>query len=398
MNPAKVTAAARERFDRWRLDTNETAFPASTLVRRKQRWRHLHWGLATVSSMSGVVAVLSFCGTENETGREYVSRLLVPGLRRTRVCEASVLRSPRAIGSTLSVVRAIVVHEAGGPEVLRLEEVPDPEPRPGEVLARVEAVGINHADLSRRAGGADTFPTILGYDAAGRRADTGERVLVTGTPGTYAELVAAKEENVFAISDSLETAAAAAIGVPYKTAWWALVDMGGLKKGDTLLVQGAAAATGQASVDIGRSLEAKVYATSRADKLDKVRALGAEALEYGDPKVRELEANVVFEPIGADTFSDSVEALAPEGTLVTQGAVGNPIVSFNVWTLLGKRARIQGIGSAQASRETMMRLISLAGEGKLKPVIDRELPLAQAADAHRAIEARETFGKVILRP
>jgi len=303
-----------------------------------------------------------------------------------------------ALGSTLSVVRAVVLREAGGPEVLRVEEVPDPLPGEGEVLVRVEAVGINHVDLTRRAGGADTFPLILGYDAAGRREDGGERVLVTGTPGTYAELVAAKEENVFAIPDSLETAAAAALGLPYKTAWWALVDMGGLKKGDTLLVQGASTATGQASVDIGRSLGAKVYATSRADKLAKVRALGAEPLAYGDPKVRELEANVVFDPIGADTFADSVEALAREGTLVTPGAVGNPIVSFNLWTLEGKRARIQGIGAAQGSRGTMERLISLAGEGKLKPVVDRELPLEQAADAHRAIEARETFGRVILRP
>jgi len=296
------------------------------------------------------------------------------------------------------IVRAVVLHEAGGPEVLRLEEVPDPHPGAGELLVQVEAVGINHVDLVQRAGAADAFPTILGYDAAGRRVDTGERVLVTGTFGTYAELVAAKEENVFAIPDSLDTAAAAAIGVPYKTAWWSLVDVAGLKEGDTLLVQGASTATGQASVDIGLSLGAKVYATSRPEKLDKVRALGAEPLAYGDPMLRELEANVVFDPIGADTFPDSVEALAREGTLVTPGAVGNPMVSFNLWTLEGRRARIQGAGQAQASRETMERLISLAGEGRLKPVIDRELPLGRAADAHRAIEARETFGKVILRP
>jgi NADPH:quinone reductase-like Zn-dependent oxidoreductase len=295
------------------------------------------------------------------------------------------------------IVRAVVLHEAGGPEVLRLEEVHDAQPGEGDLLVRVEAVGINHVDLARRAG-ADTFPTILGYDAAGRRVDTGERVLVTSTPGTYAELVAAKEENVFAIPDSLATAAAAALGVPYKTAWWSLVDLGGLKEGDSLLVQGVSTATGQASADIGRSLGAKVYATSRPEKLDQVRALGVEALAYGDPKVRELEANVVFDPIGADTFADSVEALAREGTLVTPGAVGNPIVSFNLWALEAKRARIQGIGAAQASRETMERLISLAGEGKLRPVIDREVPLERAADAHRAIEARETFGKVILRP
>jgi NADPH:quinone reductase len=294
-------------------------------------------------------------------------------------------------------VRAVVVHEAGGPEVLRLEEVPDPQPGAGELLVRVEAVGINHVDLTRRVD-ADTFPIILGYDASGRRADRGERVLVTGAPGTYAELVAAKEESVFALPDSLDAAAAAALGVPYKTAWWSLVEMAGLKEGDTLLVQGASTATGQASVDIGRSLGAQVYATSRPEKLDQVRALGAEPLAYGDPKVRELEANVVFDPIGADTFADSVEALAREGTLVTPGAVGNPIVSFNLWTLEAKRARIQGIGPVEGSRETMERLISLAAEGSLRPVIDRELPFEQAADAHRAIEARETFGKVILRP
>jgi NADPH:quinone reductase-like Zn-dependent oxidoreductase len=101
--------------------------------------------------------------------------------------------------------------------------------------------------------------------------------------------------------------------------------MGGLKEGATLLAQRASTATGQASVDIGRSLGAKVYATSRPEKLDKVRALGAEPLAYGDLTVRELEANVVFDPIGADTFADSVEALAREGTLVTPGAVGNPM-------------------------------------------------------------------------
>jgi NADPH2:quinone reductase len=294
-------------------------------------------------------------------------------------------------------MHAVVVHEAGGPEVLQLEEVPDPIPGEGEVLVRVEAVGVNHVDLANRAGAARSFPTVLGLDAAGRRDDTGERVLVTNSPGTYAELVVVKPDLVFGIPDSLDAAAAAALGLPYMTAWWSIVDLGGLKEGDTLLVQGASTATGQASVDIGRSLGAKVYGTSRPEKLDMVRALGAEPLAYGDPKVRALVANVVFDPIGADTFSDSVEALAQGGTLVAPGAVGNAMVSFNVWTLERKRARIQGTGPHPVSRETLGRLISLAAQGKLKPVIDREYPLARAADAHRAIEARETFGKVILR-
>ena len=107
---------------------------------------------------------------------------------------------------------------------------------------------------------------------------------------------------------------------------------------------------------------------------------------------------MVFDPVGVETFADSVEALAFEGTVVTPGAVGDFNVSFNRWSLEGKRARIQGVGNAQASRETMERIISLAAEGKLNPVIDRELPFDQAAEAHSAIEARETFGKVILRP
>jgi NADPH:quinone reductase-like Zn-dependent oxidoreductase len=223
-------------------------------------------------------------------------------------------------------------------------------------------------------------------------------VLVTQADGTYAELVVAKEDDVFAIPDSLGAAAGAALGAPYMTAWWSIVELGGLKERQTLLVQGASTATGQASVDIGKALGATVYATAPAEKLDAVRALGAEALGYGDPRVRQLEANVVFDPIGADTFADSVEALAQQGTLVTPGAVSNPIVSFNLWTLMGKRARIQGIGPHPLIRETMDQLISLAADGKLKPVIDRELPLDQAGNAHRAIEARETFGKVILRP
>lgn len=295
-------------------------------------------------------------------------------------------------------MHAAVIHETGGPEVLRYEEVPDPQPGDGKVLVRLEAAGVNHYDLNRRAGAATEFPAILGADGAGRREDSGDRVLVTSAPGTYAELVAVPAEHVYAIPDALGAAEAAALGVPYRTAWWSIVELAGLKEGDTLLVQAGSSATGQASVDIGRALGAVVYATTSSGKLDRIRGLGAEPLEYGDPRIRELGADVVFDPVGADTLSDSVEALATEGTLVTPGALGSPMVSFNIWTLVGRKARIQGIGSAPAPRETIERLISLAAEGKLRPVIDRELPLEQAADAHRAIEARETFGKVILRP
>jgi NADPH:quinone reductase-like Zn-dependent oxidoreductase len=145
-------------------------------------------------------------------------------------------------------------------------------------------------------------------------------------------------------------------------------------------------------------LGARVYATASESKLEKLRELGAEPLAYDEPQIAELEADVVFDPVGADTFARSVEALGREGRLVTPGAVSNPEVSFNLWALIGKRARIIGIGAAPAPRDTVERLIAMAARGEIRPVIDRELPLEQAAEAHRAIEARETFGKVVLRP
>ena len=284
--------------------------------------------------------------------------------------------------------------------MLRYEDVPDPEPGRGEVLVRVSAIGVNRYDVNQRAGGVPggQFPVVLGVDAAGIREDTGDRVLVTGVPGCYAELVAASEDKVWRLPGEVDDATAAALGVPYRTAWWSLVDVGGLKSGQTLLVQGGSSATGQASVDIGRALGAKVYATASEWKLDRLRATGAETLGYDDARLSELEADVVFEPIGGDTFPRSVEALGRDGRLVTPGSVTSPQVSFNIWTLVGKRARIIGIGSAPAPRGTVEKLIEMAARGELRPVIDRELPLAEAAGAHRAIEAREVFGKIILRP
>jgi len=124
-------------------------------------------------------------------------------------------------------MRAIVIREGGGPEVLRLEEVPDPEPGEGQVLVRVEAAAVNHFDLTQRRDPAATGalpPFTPGVDAAGTRVDTGERVLVSGAPGAYAELLAAPVENVRPIPGSLDTARAAALGVAYKTAWASLAD------------------------------------------------------------------------------------------------------------------------------------------------------------------------------
>jgi NADPH:quinone reductase-like Zn-dependent oxidoreductase len=298
-------------------------------------------------------------------------------------------------------MRAIVVHEGGGPDVLKLEEVPDPAATNGQVLVRVEAAAVNHFDINQRMAPEMTgasLPFTPGRDAAGTRVDTGERVLVTGAPGAYAELLAAPAEDVRPIPDSLDFARAAALGVVYKTAWAALADVE-LKAGETLLVQAGSSGTGQAAIDIGRHLGAKIYATAGSSKHDRLREVGAEPLAYDDERIPELGADVVFDPVLGEALERSLTALVPRGRLVTCGALDTPMASVNMWAVVGKRLRIIGSGAGSVTPEQLDHLIELVAKGELRgPVVDRELPLAQAGEAHRLIENRETFGKVVLRP
>jgi NADPH2:quinone reductase len=298
-------------------------------------------------------------------------------------------------------MRAIVVHRAGGPEVLEVEEVPDPAPENGQILVRVEAAAVNHFDLAQRVApelvGA-TPPFTPGLDAAGTRVDTGERVLVSGARGAYAELLAAPPDSVHSIPDSLDAARAAGLGVVYKTAWGALQDAE-LSSGETLLVQAGSSGTGQAAVDLGNYIGARVYATASEAKHERLREAGAEPLAYDDERLSGLEAGVVFDPVGGEAFERSLGALGAGGRLVTPGAVDSPVVSVNLFTVIGKRLRIIGSGGYAVMPEQLDELIALVGSGALRgPAIDRELPLEQAAEAHRLIENRETFGKVVLRP
>jgi NADPH2:quinone reductase len=298
-------------------------------------------------------------------------------------------------------MRAIVVHEGGGLEVLKLEEVPDPVPNDGQVLVRVQAAAVNHFDITQRMApemAGATPPFTPGVDAAGTRVDSGERVLVTGAPGAYAELLAAPLENVHPIPDSLDWARAAGLGVAYKTAWGSLADAE-LKAGETLLVQAGSSGTGQAAIDIGLHLGAEVYATASRSKHDRLRELGAKPLAYDDERIPELLADAVFDPVLGEALERSLAALAPGGRLVTCGALDSPMVSLNMWTVVGKRLRIIGSGGGSVTPEQLNELIELVATGALRgPVIDRELPLEQAAEAHRLIENRETFGKVVLKP
>jgi NADPH:quinone reductase-like Zn-dependent oxidoreductase len=297
-------------------------------------------------------------------------------------------------------MRAVVIHETGGPEVLRIAEIPEPEPDEGEVLVRVEAAGVNRFDLNQRAGGATRLPLVMSSTgiAAGERVDTGERVLAAAVKGNYAEFVVAPEGSLFRLPDGVDAVVAAAFATPYRAAWWGLVERAGLEKGETLLVQGGASSTGQAAIDIGRWLGATVYATAGGGKHGRLRELGAEPLAYDDARVGELGADVVFEPLGARTFARSLEALGPNGRMVTPGAVGDADVALNIWALVGKRARIEGIASQQAPPEAVGRLLELLAAGELHPWLEKKLPLEQAAEAHRLIESGEVVGRVVLVP
>ena len=133
--------------------------------------------------------------------------------------------------------------------------------------------------------------------------------------------------------------------------------------------------------------------------LERLRELGAEPLRYDDERIADLGADVVFDPVLGERLEHSLAALAPTGRVVTCGALDNPMVSVNMWTVVGKRLRIIGSGGATVTPEQLDHLVALVAEGELRgPVVDRELPLEQAAEAHRLIENRETFGKVVLTP
>lgn len=266
------------------------------------------------------------------------------------------------------------------------------------MLVRIEAVGVNRYDVNQRSGGAKSLPAILGGDAGGTRADTGDRVVVAGARrGCYAELATPSEANVFPIPDAVSAPVASCLGTPYQLAW-RIAQVGGIESGRRLLVQAGSSSTGSAVVDLAQALGATVFATASPPKLDRLEALGIEAFAYGDPRLAGLEADVVYDPVGAETFASSLAALARGGTILVPGAIDGASFSLDAWTLSTKRARIVGVSNAAAPEpETMRLLIEMVADGRLRPLVDRELPLEQAAEAHRAIEARETFGKVVLR-
>ena len=315
-------------------------------------------------------------------------------------------------------MKAIRIHEDGGPEVLRYEDAPDPEPGPGEMLIQLRAASLNRLDLWVRAGLPSVpKPRILGADGAGldpegRRVvinpgiEHGDRISVVGEhmDGTHAELVAVPESNVYPIPDELSFEEAAAFPLVFETAYRMLVTRAALREGEWVLVWGAGSGIGTASIVLARALGARVVATSSSDaKVELARGLGAEAVvnhKTGDvlEAVREATggagADVVVEHVGEATWQTSLQAVRAHGRIAVCGATSGPNPKAALHRVWWKQLTI--LGSTMGTKEDFDGAFELVKSGKAKPVVDSVYPLAEARTAHERMEAGEHFGKVVL--
>lgn len=342
-------------------------------------------------------------------------------------------------------MKAIAFKKHGDRSVLEALELPEPHVGAKDVLVRVKAVALNHLDIWVRQGWPGLklpLPHILGSDVAGivERVGTEVTDLAPGTEvlinpghscdacaaclagednlcreykilgehiaGGYAELVSVPRKNILPKPPNLSFELAACLPLTFLTAWTMLVRRAQLRPGETVLVQAAGSGVGSAAVQIAKLMGAFVLATASTDqKLERAKALGADHLiNYAKTdflaEVKRLTnrrmVDVVFEHVGAETFEKSVACLPYGGRLVTCGATAGHDVKLDLRVLFFKRISL--LGSTMGSKAELHRMLPLFEAGKLKPVLDRVLPLSEASEAHRLLEERATFGNVVLVP
>ncbi|MFE0022886.1 NAD(P)H-quinone oxidoreductase [Amycolatopsis sp. NPDC059021] len=319
---------------------------------------------------------------------------------------------------------AISIREPGGPEVLEWTEVPDPSPGPGEVLLDVTASAVNRADLLQRIGVYPPPPgasEILGLECSGTIAELGEDVegwqvgdevcaLLAG--GGYAEKVVVPAGQLLPIPGEVDTIAAAGLPEVACTVWANVVMHGKLGEGDVLLVHGGAGGIGTHAIQVGKALGATVAVTAgSAERLESCRQLGADiTINYRDEDFVEVlknqthGADVILDNMGASYVDRNLSALAMDGRLVIIGMQGGVKGELNVGKLLGKRASVFAAGlrarpldqKAAIVADVRARLWPLVEQGSVKPIVGQVVPMAEAADAHRALEDGSVFGKVLL--
>jgi NADPH:quinone reductase-like Zn-dependent oxidoreductase len=317
-------------------------------------------------------------------------------------------------------VKAIRIHEDGGPEVLRYEDVPDPEPKPGEVLVELRAAALNHLDIWVRRGMPSVpKPRILGADGAGIRRDTGERVVINPglehgdgkisvvgehMDGTCAELIAVPEENVYPIPDDLSFEDAAAFPLVFETAYRMLVTKARLQEGEWVLIWGIGSGVSTAALAIAKALGARAVVTSSSDeKLTRARELGAdEALNHANEdvaaRVKEITgagADVVVEHVGEATWKHTLNAARQEGRIVVCGATSGPNPPAALHRIWWKQLTI--MGSTMGTRKDFEGAFELVKAGRARPAVDSVFPLSETRAAHERLEAGEQLGKVVLQ-
>jgi NADPH:quinone reductase-like Zn-dependent oxidoreductase len=326
-------------------------------------------------------------------------------------------------------VRAVRIHEDGGPEVLVLEEAPDPQAGAGEVLVRLRASALNHLDVWIRKGLPSVpKPRILGADGAGvveavgdgvSGLEVGERVVINPGievgggrihvigehgDGTNAELIAVPATNVHPIPDGLSFEQAAAFPLVFETAYRMLVTRAGLREGEWVLAWGIGGGVSTAALAIGKALGARVLVTSSSEaKLERARELGADATvnhATGDVKAAVQEAtdghgiDVVVENVGEATWATSLQVAAPGGRVTVCGATSGPNPPAALHRIWWKQLSI--LGSTMGTGEDFAGAFELVKSGRALPVVDSVLPLEEIRAAHERLEAGEQLGKIVL--
>jgi NADPH2:quinone reductase len=322
-------------------------------------------------------------------------------------------------------MRAIVVREFGPAEVMTLEEVPNPSPGPGQVLVRVKAVGVNPVDTYIRSGTYPRMPSLPytpGTDVAGivealgsgvTRITKGDRVYTNGTAeghGGYAEATMCDEAQVHPLPDQVSFAQGAAIGVPYATAWRALFPRAQVRPGETVLVHGASGAVGIAAIQIARAHGLRVIGTAGSEKgLALVREQGAhEVLNHGDadhisqlmPLTAGRGVDVIVEMLANVNLDRDLDVLALHGRVIIVGNRGR--IEIDPRKIMGKDGAVLGMNMFNTTVEQHRTIHAALGaglaNGTLNPVVGREFPLVQAAEAHGAVMEAGAFGKIVLVP
>jgi NADPH2:quinone reductase len=319
-------------------------------------------------------------------------------------------------------VKAAVYYETGPPDVFRYEDVPDPVCGPGEVLVDIEAISIEGGDTLNRGGGEmSRTPHIVGYQSAGTIAAVGEdvtdravgqRVVASFLDGSHAEKISVPSLVTWVVPDGLDVVEAACVPIAFGTADDCLFEFGHLAAGETVLVQAGAGGVGLAAIQLAARAGATVLATASSDdRLERLREFGLDhginyrAVDFADA-ARELTGgrgvDLVVDSVGS-TLTGSIRALAYRGRCTLVGQAGRDPQPFDASMLMMGNQTLTGVFfGAEITTERVQalvaRLVDDVAEGRLRVVVDRTYPLAEAAEAHRYLESRRAFGRVVLVP